>query len=199
MDQPLGRRERKKAATRQNITDTAVRMFLEHGFDAVGLRDVAAAADVAVTTVFAHFASKEALVFAQDDAFRERLETAIRDRGPGDPLTAVLRREIRALVAACATPSAAPVWRMVDETPALRAYEESMRARHARSLEAAIARELGLAEPSTHCQALARFTVDAFALARGAQDPDAAVDEIFTMIDAAWAATGLPRGLSEES
>lgn len=189
-----GRRERKKAATRQNIADTAARLFLEHGFDAVGIREVAAAADVAVTTVFAHFASKEALVFAQDDAFRERLEAAVVERGPDDALTAVLRREIRALVAACTTPRAAPVWRMVDETPSLREHEEMMRLRHAESLAEAIARDLGLDEVTTPCRTLARFTVDAFALARETDDPEAAVDEIFTMIDAAWAATGLDTG-----
>ncbi|WP_240999821.1 helix-turn-helix domain-containing protein, partial [Streptomyces sp. Tu 4128] len=61
MPQPTGRRERKKAATRQKIADTAMGLFLERGYDKVGIRDVAAEADVAVTTLFSHFASKEAL------------------------------------------------------------------------------------------------------------------------------------------
>ena len=73
MTVPTGRRERKKAATRQKIADTALRLFLERGYDAVGIRDVAAEADVAVTTLFSHFASKEALVFERDDDFEQRL------------------------------------------------------------------------------------------------------------------------------
>jgi uncharacterized paraquat-inducible protein A len=43
--QPLGRRERKKAATRKNISDVATMMFLERGFDNVSIREVADAAE----------------------------------------------------------------------------------------------------------------------------------------------------------
>ena len=49
--EPLGRRERKKAATRKAISDVATMMFLERGFDNVSIREVADAADVSPTTV----------------------------------------------------------------------------------------------------------------------------------------------------
>jgi AcrR family transcriptional regulator len=183
---PPGRRERKKAATRQKIADTALRLFLERGYDAVGIRDVAAEADVAVTTLFSHFASKEALVFEQDDNFEQRLAQAVTGRAAHEPLIPVLRREIRAMVRHCAADSAVPIWRMIDESPALRAYEESMRLRHAESLATALAADLDLPRTTTACRTIARFVVDAHSLAREAADPDAAVDEIFGMIEAAW-------------
>ncbi|GAA2390739.1 TetR/AcrR family transcriptional regulator [Streptomyces glaucosporus] len=188
-----GRRERKKAATRRKIADTALRLFLERGYDAVGIRDVAAEADVAVTTVFSHFASKEALVFEQDENFEQRLTQAVTGRAPDEPLVPALRREIHALVRHCTTDEAAPVWRMVDESPALREYEQSVRLRHAESLAAAIADDLGLPRPTTACRAIARFAADAYSLAREADDPEAAVDEVFRMIEAAWEAAGPPR------
>lgn len=181
-----GRRERKKAATRQKIAETALRLFLERGYDAVGIRDVAAEADVAVTTVFSHFTSKEALVFEQDETFERRLGQAVTGRAPDEPLIPALRAEIHALVRHCTTDSAAPIWRMVDASPALRQYEESMRLRHAESLATAIAGELGLPEATTGCRAIARFVVDAYVLARESDDPAAAVDEVFRMIEAAW-------------
>ncbi|MCK7626507.1 TetR/AcrR family transcriptional regulator [Streptomyces sp. RS10V-4] len=189
MTVPPGRRERKKAATRQKIADTALRLFLERGYDAVGIRDVAAEADVAVTTVFSHFASKEALVFEQDQDFEQRLTRAVTDRAPQEPLVPALRREILALVRHCTADSAAPIWHMIDASPALREYEESMRLRHAESLAAAIVAEPELSRSPTACRTLARFAVDAYSLARDAADPEAAVDEIFHMIEAAWAAT----------
>lgn len=189
-----GRRERKKAATRQKIADTAMRLFLERGYDAVGIRDVAAEADVAVTTVFSHFASKEALVFEQDDTFEQRLTQAVAGRAPDEPLIPALRREIHALVRHCTADGSAPIYRMIDGTPALREYEESMRLRHAESLATALAADPGLRQSATACRTIARFVIDAYALAREAADPEAAVDEIFQMIEAAWEAAHPPRG-----
>ncbi|MFE3186042.1 TetR/AcrR family transcriptional regulator [Streptomyces violascens] len=184
-----GRRERKKAATRQKIADTALRLFLERGYDAVGIRDVAAEADVAVTTLFSHFASKEALVFEQDEDFEQRLTQAVAGRGPREPLIPALRREIQAMVRHCTGDGAAPVYRMIDASRALREYEESMRLRHAESLARALVADPDLAQSATACRTIARFVVDAYALAREAADPDAALDEIFQMIEAAWEVT----------
>ncbi|MFF2924167.1 TetR/AcrR family transcriptional regulator [Streptomyces celluloflavus] len=189
MTVPSGRRERKKAATRQKIADTALRLFLERGYDAVGIRDVAAEADVAVTTLFSHFASKEALVFERDDDFEQRLTQAATGRTPHEPLIPALRREIQALVRHCTADSAAPIWRLIDESPALREYEESMRLRHAESLATAIAADPDLPQTTTACRTIARFVIDAYSLSREAADPEAAVDEIFRMIEAAWAVT----------
>jgi AcrR family transcriptional regulator len=187
---PPGRRERKKAATRQNIVDTALRLFFERGYDDVGIRDIAAEADVAVTTVFAHFASKEALVFELDEDFERQLVGAVTDRAPDEPLVVAVRRAIAAQLAHCATPQAAPLWRMIDETSALRDHERAMRQRHAESLARAIADDQGLSETTTAGRALARFAVEAFSIAREADDPGAALEELFGMIGAAWEATG---------
>ncbi|WP_433343755.1 TetR/AcrR family transcriptional regulator [Streptomyces sp. CA-253872] len=189
MTVPTGRRERKKAATRQKIADTAMRLFLARGYEAVGIREVAADADVAVTTLFSHFASKEALVFERDEDFEQRLVRAVTDRAPEAPLLPPLRREIHALVRHCTAEGAAPVWRMIDASPALRKYEESMRLRHAEALAAAVAADSVSARGETACRALARFVIDAFALARESADPEGTVDEVFRMIEAAWAAT----------
>ncbi|MEU9119959.1 helix-turn-helix domain-containing protein [Streptomyces sp. NPDC048506] len=185
-----GRRERKKAATRQKIADTALRLFLERGYEAVGIRDVAAEADVAVTTLFSHFASKEALVFEQDENFEQRLTQAVTGRGPHEPLIPALRREIQAMVRHCTGDGAAPIYRMIDASRALREYEESMRLRHAESLATALVADPDLSQSETACRTIARFVIDAFALAREAADPEAALDEIFQMIDAAWEAAG---------
>ncbi|MFG2317388.1 TetR/AcrR family transcriptional regulator [Streptomyces tendae] len=190
--QQSGRRERKKAATRQKIADTALRLFLERGYDAVGIRDVAAEADVAVTTLFSHFASKEALVFEQDEDFEHRLTRAVTDRAPHEPLIPALRREVLALVRHCTADSAAPIWRMIDGSPALRKYDESVRLRHAEALATAIAADPALTRSETVARTLARFVIDAYSLSRESPDPEAALDEIFPMIEAAWAAARPP-------
>lgn len=63
----VGLRELKKSRTRQVIADTAMDLFRRHGYDAVTVEQVAAAAQVSKKTVFNYFATKEDLVFARTD------------------------------------------------------------------------------------------------------------------------------------
>ena len=57
-----GLRERKKRQTHEAIAEAAMALFVEHGFDAVTVADVARAADVSEKTVFNYFPAKEDLV-----------------------------------------------------------------------------------------------------------------------------------------
>lgn len=83
----LGRRERKKQQTRQAISDVATALFLERGFDAVTVAEVARAADVAVQTVFNHFPAKEDLFF-DERGWWTGPARAIREAPPGaDPVS----------------------------------------------------------------------------------------------------------------
>ena len=85
-----GRRERRKAQTRAEVRETAQRLFGERGFDGVTIADIAAAADVAVQTVFNHFDSKEALFFAGRTPWVEGVATAVTQRPVGsDPVSAL--------------------------------------------------------------------------------------------------------------
>lgn len=54
-------RPRNAAATRQAILDAAVTAFTRHGYDGVGVRDIAAAAGVTAMLVNRYFGSKEGL------------------------------------------------------------------------------------------------------------------------------------------
>ena len=67
-----------------------------------------------------------------------------------------------------------------------------MRLRHAESLGAAIAADHAASRGATACHALARFVIDAYALARGSTRPEATVDEVFVMIAAGWDAAPQP-------
>src|SRR4051795_7083037 len=85
--EPVSRRERKKAATRAHIADTALALFLEQGYQHVTIRDVAAAADVSPTTLLNHFSTKEALVVDLGDEIAAELTRTVLDR---DPATGIL-------------------------------------------------------------------------------------------------------------
>jgi AcrR family transcriptional regulator len=87
-----GLRERKKHRTREAIADAALRLFLERGFDAVSVAEIAEAADVADRTVYNYFPSKDDLVFDRMEAFESALLAAIRDRSSGESVLAAFRR-----------------------------------------------------------------------------------------------------------
>ncbi|MFD7466618.1 TetR family transcriptional regulator [Streptomyces tendae] len=57
-----GLRERKKQRMFRTLSDIAVELFLEKGFDAVSVAEVAAAAEVSKPTLFRYFPAKEDLV-----------------------------------------------------------------------------------------------------------------------------------------
>jgi AcrR family transcriptional regulator len=90
-------RERKKAATRQAISDVATRLFEASGFEAVSLADIAAAADVSVKTIWNHFGSKEELFFDHEDEVLGVLLATLaqrRDLSPALALRPVLERPV---------------------------------------------------------------------------------------------------------
>lgn len=76
-------RERQKAARRARIVAAALDLFVEHGFDAVRVVDVAEAAEVSPKTVYNYFPAKEDLVFGGSQEFEDALVDALASR-PAD-------------------------------------------------------------------------------------------------------------------
>jgi AcrR family transcriptional regulator len=85
-----GLRERKKAQTRRAISDVATRLFMERGFEAVTVAEVAEAAGVSIKTVFNYFGSKEELFLDRDAEVRTAVVSAVAGRPAGRRVTDVL-------------------------------------------------------------------------------------------------------------
>ncbi|MER5883371.1 helix-turn-helix domain-containing protein [Streptomyces sp. NPDC001941] len=185
---PPGRRERKKAATRQAIADAALRLFLERGYDDVGIREIADAADVSTTTLFKHFPVKEALVFDEDAVHLERLLAAVRERAPGQSVPAALCAHALAhrMADKDGDPGFTAFFDLVNSTPALRDYVQNMWLRHTAALASAIAEADGLPEDDPACTALAHFALEAPRASRGQADPRAAVVRAFELLERGW-------------
>lgn len=188
--EPLGRRERKKAATRKSISDVATMMFLERGFDSVSIREVAEAADVSPTTVFAHFPQKEALVFDEDDEQRDRLVSSVRDRADGVSISRAIHDFYAAEIGMNIDEHGNDVTRIfvrfLNETPALREYAAKMWLRHEDALAAAIADELGLAEPTADVRVFSRFILQMQSLVTDSDDQLAMLEAAFSVLDGGW-------------
>ncbi|MEU9990382.1 helix-turn-helix domain-containing protein [Streptomyces sp. NPDC048045] len=188
MTETMGRRERKKAATRQALADAALDLFLEHGFDAVSIRDVAEAADVSTTTLFKHFPSKEALLFDMDVDLESALVAAVRERSPDTSVIQALRTHMlgtRAFKTQYEEQIAA-FRQLIDSTPALIEYHRSMWMRHERALAGALADDLGAPADDPACAALAHLALEARTLAGTSPGSEAAVNAAFDLLEKGW-------------
>lgn len=87
-----GLRERKKQRTHDAISAAAISLFLERGYDAVSVADVAEAAEVSKPTLFKYFPSKEDLVLHRIADHKGEAARVVRERRPGESPLAALRR-----------------------------------------------------------------------------------------------------------
>jgi AcrR family transcriptional regulator len=166
----LGLRERKKLETRQRISDLATQMFVEQGYDAVRVADIAARAGISEKTVYNYFPTKESLVFDQADAQLEGVLRAVSERTRGvSPLRAYLDEtkrqmqqfadpedfdQVRVMIPAFG--------RMLEAAPALRAAWGGHRDRMVTAVAEVLAADLGVdaldPEPRTAARALVSLT-----------------------------------------
>jgi AcrR family transcriptional regulator len=94
MTEPVGLRERKKARVRETIAATAIRLFLESGFDQVSITDVAREAEVARRTLFHYFPTKEDLVLQRFADHEDEAARIVRARRPDQPPLDALREAL---------------------------------------------------------------------------------------------------------
>jgi AcrR family transcriptional regulator len=142
----VGLRESKKLATRRELADTAMRLFVERGFDHVTVSEVAAAARVSEKTVFNYFPTKEDLFFDELPERQAALIATIRNRAPGESIVAALRRLQAAECPRLCSAGFAVFARVIEESPALQAKELEVMAQMTELLAGAIREELGAHE-----------------------------------------------------
>ncbi|MET8054064.1 TetR family transcriptional regulator [Streptosporangium sp. NPDC005286] len=144
-----GLRERKKQKTRLALIDAALSLFLEQGYEATTVDQIAAAVDVSPRTFFRYFATKEdvALSLAADGQETMLAELATR---PADeaPFTA-LSHAVRAMVTMLQEGDLDDTARflrareVIDSTPALFAGSVRRLVENERRLIAEISRRQG--------------------------------------------------------
>ncbi len=89
----LSLRERKKRQTREAIADSALKLFIERGFDAVTLAEIANAANVSVNTIFNYFHTKEQLFFDRQGDVEDTWSRIVQERASGETIVAALRHD----------------------------------------------------------------------------------------------------------
>jgi len=138
--------ERGGPQTRTRIAEVAARLFLERGFDAVTVTEIAREAGVSSVTVFNHFPRKEDLFLDRSVDAADVLRSAVRDRAPGVDVLSSLRDATLRLIDARHPLSGAddrsvPFFRTVAGSPALVARARDIAADLQRTLTEELERD----------------------------------------------------------
>jgi len=200
-----GLRDRKKQATRQAISNVATRLFVERGYEAVSVADIAHEADVSRKTVFNYFARKEDLVFDREDEVRALARDAIAGRGACSPVEA-FQTLMRTLLDTghllfSIADRAAGFWRTVSDSPALTTRARELQVIFADDLAAMLAEAVGRPAADPDARLAAAMLMATLVVAYGAalrafqeqREPQTAfaavMDRGFTGVTATFAGT----------
>jgi AcrR family transcriptional regulator len=146
-------------------------MFLECGFDAVRVAEIAEACGVSEKTVFNYFPTKESLVLDLDDAVEDALRTTLADPGltPVQAVLKILSDQLAAITSWLAAQQdragAVEQFRrfgtLIRSTPSLRAYQRDTTERLITVAAEILAQRTGLSpgdpEPQIAASALLRL------------------------------------------
>lgn len=162
-DAEPGLRERKKQRTRLAISEVATRLFIERGFDAVTIAEVAEAAEVSVNTVFNYFAAKEDLLFDRAREVEQMPSRIVRERRPGESAIEALERAVlEGLGKAAGTfreGNRKAFVATVDASPALRARARVMAERAEDALARTLTEETGAKPDAPAARAVAAMAI----------------------------------------
>ncbi|CAN3127327.1 mycofactocin system transcriptional regulator [Mycobacterium sp. smrl_JER01] len=117
---------RRRSTSFEHLSDVAIDLFMEHGFDEVSVDDVAAAAGIARRTLFRYYPSKSALPWGDFDAHLDRMRSLLDELDPSVPIRDALRTALLAFNDFDDTDRHRERMRLILETEALQAYSMTM-------------------------------------------------------------------------
>src|SRR5262245_16248484 len=198
-----GLRERKKQRTRETIARAAHELFVERGYHATTLPEIAEAADVSTRTIFAYFPGKEDILFDDLEQMKDALARALADRPEGKDSLETVREFILAAQPAKTNELDAQLHVCITSDQTLRNQLRARIAQLAEVIAPAIAQDLGIPEDDTRTQLVTASLTAAFNVLadRGAartkpwtpEDLAGQIDPVFTFLRGGLEALKSPR------
>jgi AcrR family transcriptional regulator len=187
MNQQPGLRERKKQRTRETIARAAHQLFVERGYHATTLPDIAEAADVSTRTIFAYFPSKEDILFSDFAVLKDALAQALAERPEGQDALETVRQFILSSHKPEKNELDEQLHLCVEKDETLRSHLRARIAQLEELIAPAIAKDLGASPTDVRPQIVAASLTAAFnVLAErkgGSRARAKSADEVAALID----------------
>ncbi|MEN3145843.1 TetR family transcriptional regulator [Neorhizobium sp. IRAMC:178] len=99
-------------------------LFLERGFDATTIEEIAERAEVSKRSFFDYFPSKEEVVFAWQDGFADRLMATIASRPADEPAVKAVQHGLVNAIVSATDERAMALGELIRRTPTLKARDQ---------------------------------------------------------------------------
>ena len=184
-------RTRKKERTRAAINDAALELFIEKGFEATTVDEIAERAEISKSTFFRYFATKAEVIFGAGRPGHDALYAAIVERpATDDDVTAVRRALVDTWIGQLDIAHAVRQGRAAVTSPLLRGLSYDLNLRWQDVVGTALAERHGLDQPDQRCRLVAGVVNSVFSNAyntwlNAGADSDfaAAVEHAFALLD----------------
>jgi AcrR family transcriptional regulator len=160
--QESGLRERKKQRTRETISRVALELFVERGYHATTLADIAEAADVSTRTIFAYYPGKEDILFSEFPALLEAIGQALKDRPAGKDALGTVRDFILSMPHGEKSEHDEQRHAIIDGDPTLRSHMRARLAQLQDLVAAAVAEDIGAGADDLRPSVVAASLIAAF-------------------------------------
>ncbi|MGH2545692.1 MAG: TetR family transcriptional regulator [Actinomycetota bacterium] len=142
----VGLRERKKLRTRAQLTDAALRLFTERGFDETTIEAIVGEVEVSPRTFFRYFDSKEDVVIGFFDDMGLELRAMLAARPEEEPPFTAARNALGSLIElyTADVERVLAAKRLAQDTPAIRARLLDKHARWENGMSEELAERLGV-------------------------------------------------------
>ncbi|MCE9599298.1 MAG: TetR/AcrR family transcriptional regulator [Spirochaetia bacterium] len=183
----MGLRDTKKEKTRKHISDVGRDLFIKKGFGAVTVAEIAEKAEVAVTTVFNYFPTKESILFDLEDEIDTDIQAAIRERRHGQSILDALHKYF--LMSKLFNPPNKKglsdfMKLMVRSSPELTSYLRGLWARYEKTLAREIRKDSSTDKLEAEC--VAKMILEGVSFACNAQSPKAVLNMTFSVLKNGW-------------
>lgn len=159
-----GLRERKRRETAKRIKEVGIRLFIERGYDATTIDDIAAAADISRRTFFYYYKTKDDILLTMQNAMGEILSTHLADEpATKKPLQAVRDAAIR-VAAPVPADELLKLDRLMRSSEAVQARKVASYVRHEQTLFEALREKWPQKERETALRMIAMLSIGAVRL-----------------------------------
>jgi AcrR family transcriptional regulator len=180
----MGLREFKKAKTRKMISEVATDLFIKRGYNEVTMADIAAAAEVSVSTVFNYFPTKESLVFDLEDEIDADIIATLRNRKKDQSILDALHHYF--LSSQLFNPPNKKhfleLGRLIRNSPELGSYLRGLWGRYENSL----AKEIESSVDKLEAECIAKLVFEGVSFACNSASPKEVLNLTFKILKKGW-------------